>query len=76
VETGNLDRDRGSSSTDVLPVVKGVIWLFLATFAEVTPVVSPAGFARVLFSHYITLQVFITLDLNGKPPNLLMMSLY
>ena len=76
METGNFDRDRCFSSTDVLPVVKGVIWLFLATFAEVTPVVSPAGFAPVLFSHYITSQVFITLDLNGKPPNLLVMNLY
>ena len=56
METGSiLDRDRRSSFVDVLPVVKGVIWLFLATFAEVTPVVSPAGFvAPLLFSYCIT----------------------
>ena len=43
---------------DVLPVAKGVVWVFLSTFAEVMQAVSPAGFlAPLRFSHYITLKV-------------------
>jgi hypothetical protein len=62
VETGSiLDRDRRSSFVDVLPVVKGVIWLLLATFAEVTPVVSPAGLLLLFFcsSRYVTGIYFV-----------------
>jgi hypothetical protein len=66
VETGgNLGGSSGSSFADVFPVSKGVIWLFIATFAEVTPAVSPGFVAAVHFSHYSTLQVFVSLDLNG-----------
>jgi hypothetical protein len=66
VEAGlNRCAGGGSSFADVLSVSKGVIWLFLATIAEATPAVSPAGFVPpLLFSHHITLQVFISLDLN------------
>jgi len=50
VETGvNLARSSGSSFADVFPVSKGVVWLFLATSAEVTPVVCTAGFVAHLF---------------------------
>ena len=34
---------RGSLSTDTLPVRKGIVWLFLATIAEIPPVVSVAN---------------------------------
>ena len=34
----------------VFPVHKGVVWLLLATAAEVTPVVGPLGFLCVLSS--------------------------
>ncbi len=56
-------------------IAKGVIWLFLATIAEVTPVVSLAISLHRFFV-LITLQVFISLDLNGKhfPSNLFMRS--
>jgi hypothetical protein len=40
VETGlTLAWDSGSSFVDMPLVPKGIIWLFLATFAEVTPAV-------------------------------------
>lgn len=78
VETGeNFGRSSGSSFTDTFPVSKGVIWLFIATFAEVPPVVCPGSAVTLHFSHYSTLQVFISLNLNGippPPPNLSMMS--
>jgi hypothetical protein len=47
------------------PFPKGVIWLFIATFAEVTPAVCPDFVPTLHLSHYSTLQVFISLDLNG-----------
>ena len=67
----NLDLGGGggcSSSLDyVLSVPNGVIWFFLASSAEVTPAVSPAGFiAPLFFPHYFTLQVFASLNLNGS----------
>ena len=65
---GNLGAISGSSFADASPVSKGVIWLFIATFAEVTPVVCPGFVATLHFSHYSTLQVFISLDLNGIYP--------
>jgi len=66
VETGgDLGGSSVSSSADAFPVSKGVIWLFIATFAEVTPAVRPGFVAALHFSHYSTLQVFICLDLNG-----------
>jgi hypothetical protein len=34
---------RASLSTDALPVRKGIVWLFLATIAEIPPVVSVAN---------------------------------
>ncbi len=34
---------RGSLSADTLPVRKGIVWLFLATIAEIPPVVSVAN---------------------------------
>ena len=66
VETGgNFGGSSGSSFVDAFPVSKGVIWLLIATFAEVTPVVCPGFVSALYFSHYSTLQVFICLDLNG-----------
>jgi hypothetical protein len=66
VETGgNIVGGSGSSFADAFPVSKGVVWLLIATFAEVTPVVCPGFVATLHFSHYSTLQVFISLDLNG-----------
>ena len=46
---------------------KGVIWLFLATIAEVPPAVGPSEFLvpLLLSDHRLTLQVFISLNLNG-----------
>jgi len=45
VETGEgvCPSSRGSLSTDTLPVRKGIVWLFLATIAEIPPVVSVAN---------------------------------
>jgi hypothetical protein len=34
---------RGSLSADTLPVRKGIVWLFIATIAEIPPVVSVAN---------------------------------
>jgi hypothetical protein len=45
-----ISGSRGSSFADAFPVSKGVIWLFVATFAEVTPAVCP-GIATLHFSH-------------------------
>ena len=39
----------GSSLTYVLSVPNGAIWFFLASSAEVTPAVDPAGFIAPLF---------------------------
>ena len=49
---------------------KGVVWFFIATIAEVPPTVSISGFlVPLLSSHqYFTLQVLISLNLNGSPP--------
>ena len=38
----------GSSFADIPLIPKGVIWLFLATIAEVTPVVCLANFVALL----------------------------
>lgn len=62
---GNFGGSSGSSFADAFPVSKGVIWLLIATIAEVTPVVCPGFVATLHFFHYSTLQVFIFLDLNG-----------
>lgn len=64
-QVGILVESSGFSFTDAFLFSKGVIWLFIATFAEVTPVVCPGLVATLHFSHYSTLQVFISLDLNG-----------
>jgi hypothetical protein len=40
VSMSALLASRGSLSTDMLPVRKGIVWLFLATIAEIPPVVS------------------------------------
>jgi len=49
------------------PVRKGVIWLLLATAAEVPPTVCPVSFlAHPRFAnHQVTSQVLIVLNLNG-----------
>ena len=55
----------------MLSVRKGVMWLLLATVAEIPPLVCPSPafpLAYPLFAHRhhdVTLQVFIILDLNG-----------
>jgi hypothetical protein len=63
VETGLTLEWGGSSFADVLSIPKGVIWLFLATFAEVTPAVSPASFGAThsFFSslHHVTGVCFV-----------------
>jgi len=48
---------------------KGVVWFFLATITEVPPTVGSSGFLAPLLSshHYFTLQVLISLNLNGSP---------
>ena len=51
----NLAGASGSYFADMPSLAKGVIWLFLATIAEVTPVVSSAGFVAPLLSHSIAL---------------------
>jgi hypothetical protein len=67
VETGgNFGGSSDPSSADAFPVSKGVIWLFIATFAEVTPAVRPGFVTTLHFSHYSVLQVFICLNLNGN----------
>ena len=68
METGvNLGGVGGPSFTDMPSISKGVIWLFVATIAEVTPAASLANF--VTLSSFVlisTLQVFVSLDLNGR----------
>lgn len=54
-----------SGSSFANAVYKGVIWLFIATIAEVTPVVCPGFVVSLHISYCSTLQVFISLDLNG-----------
>jgi hypothetical protein len=46
---------RGSLSTDTLPVRKGIVWLFLATIAEIPPVVSVDNSMHACF-HSIHLE--------------------
>jgi hypothetical protein len=57
VETGlNLAMGGSSSFADMSSLAKGVIWLFLATIAEVTPVVSPHALLHLFsFSYSIAL---------------------
>ena len=43
VRVSALLASRGSLSADTLPVRKGIVWLFLATIAEIPPVVSVAN---------------------------------
>jgi hypothetical protein len=47
---------------------KGVIWLLLATVAEVPPVVCLSCFSNLFFFFHIqfTSQVFVLLNLNGE----------
>jgi len=54
-------------STDMLSIRKGVIWLLMATAAEVPPTVGPIYFiAHLLCVHCsVMLQVFLILNLNG-----------
>lgn len=62
VETGgNLGVNSGSSFADTFPVSKGVIWLLIATAAEVTPVVCPGFVATLHFSslQYVTGVYFL-----------------
>ena len=51
----------------MLSIRKGVVWLILATLAEVPPAVSSASIlAHPLFAyHLVTSQVLIILNLNG-----------
>lgn len=61
VETGlNLAMGGSSSFADMPSLAKGVIWLFLATIAEVTPVVSPPRFVAPLlfFSFHCVVGVY------------------
>jgi hypothetical protein len=53
---------------DMLPIRKGLIWLFLATVVEIPPVASVANsmYPSLLFIMTSLLQVFISLDLNGR----------
>lgn len=44
----NLGGVGGPSFADIPSIPKGVIWLFLATIAEVTPAASLANFATLL----------------------------
>jgi hypothetical protein len=39
----------GSLSTDTLPVRKGIVWFFLATIAEIPPVVSVVNSMHACF---------------------------
>ena len=50
-----------------LPIHKGLIWLLVATIAEVLPAVSGWFYFPVHSTHHdIISQVFIALNLNGK----------
>jgi hypothetical protein len=53
--------------TYLFPLLKGVIWLVIATVAEIPPTVCPTSFLVCLFLPITmqTSQVFITLNLNG-----------
>jgi hypothetical protein len=50
----------------LFPILKGIIWLLIATVAEVPPTASFASLPIYHFSHhYMNDQVFIFLNLNG-----------
>jgi hypothetical protein len=51
--------------TDMPPFQKGLIWLFLATIAEVPPVVSETHSMDPI-PLLIASQVFMSLNLNGS----------
>jgi hypothetical protein len=55
-------------SADMLVVRKGLVWLSLATIAYVPPVVSDANlmYPSLQLIMNLPLQVFISLDLNGR----------
>ena len=68
METGtNLGGSSGSSFANT--VSKGVIWLFIATFAEVTPVVCP-GFvpSSYFLLKYVTGVYFLGSKRYLSPP--------
>jgi len=70
VETGLILGSPGALLSLILfSPHKGVFWLFLATIAEVPPAVSSSRFFFHLFPPYpfATLQVFVSLNLNGIP---------
>ena len=52
----------------MVSVRKGVVWLLLATAAEVPPTVCPVSFLvhPRFANHQVTSQVLIVLDLNGS----------
>jgi hypothetical protein len=54
VRVSALLASRGSLSADTLPVRKGIVWLFLATIAEIPPVVSVDNsmYARFYSTHF------------------------
>jgi hypothetical protein len=54
----NLAGASGSYFADMPSLAKGVIWLFLATIAEVTPVVSSTGFVAPLLSFHCVIGVY------------------
>jgi hypothetical protein len=64
---GCSSRSLLSTFSDVLSAYKGVVWLLLATIAEVPPVVSLATSLALLshFTHY-SIQVLMCLNLNGN----------
>jgi len=69
VETGLILGSPGALLSLILfSPHKGVVWLFLATIAEVPPAVSPSRFFFIS-SDLIpsSLQVFVSLNLNGIP---------
>jgi len=58
--------------TNVMSVPKGIIWLLLATIAEVTPTVRLESLdillGRLIHRHLVP-QVFLLLNLNGIFPS-------
>jgi hypothetical protein len=57
--------------TNVISLLKGIIWLLLATVAEITPTVclEPLDILLVnLIYRYLIPQVFLLLNLNGIFP--------
>ncbi|KAI0278980.1 hypothetical protein BC826DRAFT_1113124 [Russula brevipes] len=46
---------------------QGVVWLCIATATGALPVVYPPGLLTVVLFTYFTSQIFVYLDLNGKP---------